>query len=234
MINRRGSGSLQLLLEELHFLAGKGAQEGLQHDHGFPQAGVQVIVQDVQRLPARARLGRGAVSDFFGRLAEFSLEILDGIRQGAQFMEEAGTGGKQQLGDNGILPGAALRGLPPKEIRIEGSDVGQRPEVPAVLFHRPQGREEAHGEKVEQVSTDAGLLARMNQPAVVAQCEGFVQRDAQHRVAALELCDCGAEDVILPRRVPGSPALAYRARALSPFLCWSGSQVSSVWAPYPT
>src|SRR5207245_8869975 len=130
---------------------------------------------------ARAALGRRAVSNFFGRLAQLALEILAGIRQRAQFMEQAGTGGKQQLGDNGILPGVALRGLPPKEVRIEGSDVGQRPEVPAVLFHRTQGREEAHGEKVEQVGADTDLLARMNQPAVVAQLEGFVQRDAQDR-----------------------------------------------------
>src|SRR5207245_11562591 len=49
------------------------------------------------------------------------------------------------------------------------------------LFHRTQGREEAHGEKVEQVGADTDLLARMNQPAVVAQLEGFVQRDAQDR-----------------------------------------------------
>ncbi len=75
-------------LESCKFLFGEHQEEGFKEHDGFAQAGVQIIVRSVHRLPVREGFGRSAGAKILGGLAKMLAQIDDHLLERADFVEK--------------------------------------------------------------------------------------------------------------------------------------------------
>ena len=101
---------------------GQSAEEGFENYFGFAEAGIEVIVGEVQRLPREAGLNGYAIGDIAGCLVEFPVELLDGGGKDAQFMEEARAAAEEDVVEEAIPGGGALSRIAAEEFRSHGFD----------------------------------------------------------------------------------------------------------------
>ena len=62
--------------ESFQLVGGKSAKEGLQDDFGFAEAGVEVVVEAIERVPSVAGLSAEFVGEFAGGFPELAVEAL--------------------------------------------------------------------------------------------------------------------------------------------------------------
>jgi hypothetical protein len=92
---QRGPQGRQLLLRE-------HAQKRLQHDLGFAQAGIEVVVDVVEPLPGIARMHAQALRDVAGRLVELALKVFERLREDTELVEEARAGAEKHMVKNSV------------------------------------------------------------------------------------------------------------------------------------
>src|SRR5712691_7984955 len=82
-------------LESCKFLFGEHQEEGFKEHDGFAQAGVQIIVRSVHRLPVREGFGRSAGAKILGGLAKVLAQVDDHLFERADFVQKLRTLGKE-------------------------------------------------------------------------------------------------------------------------------------------
>jgi hypothetical protein len=91
-------------------------QKGFQDDFRFAQAGIEIVVEEIEKHPERAGLGR------FRNLPDgpvkFLIELADDIRENLQFVNEPLPFAKNHMMQKRVPVGGCLGCVPPEERRI--------------------------------------------------------------------------------------------------------------------
>ena len=108
-------------------VAGQDAEERLEHDRRFMQAGVQVIVENFQAYPLFLHGQRGAFGDLFHQAACFSMQVGDNLFDRCQFAEKPRPRAQDEKGIQIIGARDLLRARARKQSGRSGATFGNVP-----------------------------------------------------------------------------------------------------------
>ena len=150
-------------------LRGQHAEEGLENDFRFPQAGVEIVVKAIEPLPASTGLDGQPLGKVSRSLAELPRELRDGVRKDAQLVEEAGAIAEKHVMQNPVPGRGATARIAPVETRVQRLYGRQRTQSPPVHGQRLAERGQRFPQGLEQFRGDRHLLPRADQLATAAK-----------------------------------------------------------------
>ena len=97
--NKIATGKLRLLVDgsfKIAKLSGwQHDEEGFEQNYGFPKAGVEVVVAGIHFVPAALRIRVRPAGKMVGDVAKVPIQIFYHFLEGADFMKELKSVGKQ-------------------------------------------------------------------------------------------------------------------------------------------
>lgn len=184
---RRGHLVGYSFLKTEQLVIGKRAQKTFQQDHRFTKTSIQIVVADVHGGPQGRRLGRCAVGrQIFRSLAEIVAKIREHFTHGGNLAEELRALRKQDAAQKGTHQRGAMRPGPLEVLRIERGHAGYHSIMLGVLFQRTEKPLQMTGEAAAQSRSYVDELEGFGKSAAITVGDGFIQRNAEHRVAGFE------------------------------------------------
>ena len=99
---------LHCLLERAQLPIGEDEKERLQNNDGFTQAGVEIIVERVQRGPIHTRLDGNSLGDLSRNIAELQGVFLGCLGERMQLVKKTRAGRKQDAAENAAASSQSL------------------------------------------------------------------------------------------------------------------------------
>jgi hypothetical protein len=175
----------------------KGLEQGFQDDFGLAEAGVEVVVERIEQGPGVLRLGGDALGDVGGGIMKFGFNVVHGGGEDAEFVEETGALGKENVVEDAVPGSGALARVAAEEFGAERLDMGNIGDVLAGAQKGVAGGAELAGRAREKFGGDANLLTSANELAAGTESEGVLQGDAHHGVFAFPTGYDGSENAVL-------------------------------------
>jgi hypothetical protein len=132
---RRDGGPVErgAKLRQLHFR--ERQEEALEKDNGFAEAGVEVVMGGVKKVPLLFGSYRGRIVQLFSGAGAGFIEILDELQEGGDFMKKLRTLTKKDATANSVETcGSAALGLL-KIFGIQRTEIGSHAKVLCMREH---------------------------------------------------------------------------------------------------
>jgi hypothetical protein len=165
---------------------GKGVKKGLEQDHGFAQAGIQVVVHGIQHIPLAIRVRGIAASEFRNGGLEAGMEIFDEIRERGDLIGELRLARKQNPAKQVVKQSDALTLGMLKILRIQRRDVRCDPEMFRMVRHHLQQRVKRLRQALTEGWRDGEHLVSLGTSSCTTESQGFVQIDAKHGIGCFQ------------------------------------------------
>ena len=106
--SRPNAGQLQRGLERRELVVWKGDQKGLEEDHCFTQAGIEVELALIEAFPKAVRANKQAADEIVNRFAKFVPQSGHHLVDGRYFVDKLRAPGKEHLVQESGDAGRAL------------------------------------------------------------------------------------------------------------------------------
>jgi len=138
------------ILENAELALGQGNQEGLEHDNGLSQAGIEVEVVRVQLSPRFLGIQIVPSGEVIGGMAEILAKILNHLLQRAYLMKELEPMGEQHEVEEATHASRSLDSLSLKIGGIERRSVGDGSVMPGVFGNSTKQASERLGQQLAE------------------------------------------------------------------------------------
>ena len=167
-VSRERSPIFKLSRERRELVHGQGAKKGFEGHFGFAQAGVEVVVERIERGPASERLAGTTGRDFTGRIREVVFDSGERFREELELVDKARAIAKENKMKNGVPGGSGLAGAASKKFAIQRLDLGNVTDVTATTGEGLAEGNKGAGKALQKAGGDGNLLAGTNEFAARA------------------------------------------------------------------
>ena len=191
-------------------VCGEDNQEGLEQNHGFPEAGIEVEVIRIDLFPDTSRVCRSKIQ---GCAAEILAKIFDHLFQSADLMEKLEAVGEQDTIQEATHARGVAASLAAEIPGIERSGVWNGAVMPGVFGKGAEQGGKRFGQQRAQVRGNGDGLEGFTQLTVAPETDGLIEHDAPHGVYGFELLGVPMEKLFFLIRQPGKPVVSDRYAA---------------------
>jgi hypothetical protein len=173
-------------LETGQLVVGQDAEEALQQDHGFAEAGIEVEVVVIESSPETIAGLFGCRGHILRGFAKLDSHVANHVFQGGDFGKELRTLGEHYGTEERTAVRRALPVAAAKVGGIERLDAGHHAVMLGVFVKRSQQTLETLGQTRAERRNDIHNLEGFAKFSGAAQAQGFIQRNAEHDVTGFE------------------------------------------------
>jgi hypothetical protein len=130
-------GVVQSELKSGQLSLGKRMKKGLEDNHSFTKAGIQIVMDGIEQFPVAVGTEGITTGQVFSGGLEGGIKLLHKIRQRGELMRELGLAGKQDPAEHIIEEGNTLATRMLEILRVQRSQIGSNPKMFCVLEHDP-------------------------------------------------------------------------------------------------
>ena len=177
------------ILEGSELALWHGNQERLENYNRLSQASVEIIVVGVYLIPHFFGIQRHPLGQVIGSVAVILTKIFDHLLQGADFMEELQSLGKQHMVEQAAHTRRTLAAVALKIGGIERRGVRNCAVVFGMLGQSPKQASKRLGQESAEPGSNTHRLQRLAWLAQMPKLDSFVERHAQHDVTGLQPLD---------------------------------------------
>jgi len=190
--DRCGGGSglrFESGLEAAQLRLRKSMKKGLKEDDRLAQAGIEIVVDGVQKLPIAIRLKGLTGGELFHRGLEAVIQLLDKIGEGRDLVKELRFTREEDFAEEVIEPSDALALGILKVFRGERDEIRSSAKVLGVFEHGTEYGTQRVGQSFTKSRSNGENLISLGTAATAAHAEGFIQAYTEHGVGGLKTPD---------------------------------------------
>src|SRR5260370_21655629 len=163
------------LLKSPKLALGESNQEGLKHDNGFSEAGIQVVLVRVDISPHFYGIQGVSFGEVIGGTAKILAKIYDHLFQGAYFMKELKPVGEQHVVEEAAHARGALASLSLKIVRIQRRSVGNNSVMLGVFREGTKRTRERLGQQLAKARSNPHSKQRFARISKMPQLDILIE-----------------------------------------------------------
>jgi hypothetical protein len=183
---RRVWGGAEHILKALELLVGQSVKKRLEEHHGFTEAGVQVVVDGVEQVPALIRAEGFVGCQFVRGRCETGIQFFDEIGESGNLVSELGLTSQEDAAEEIVEKSDTLAAGMPEVLGVERGEIGSDAKVFRMIEHRAQQAIHRKGKSVAESRSNRENLICFASAASAAHAESFVEIHAEHGVRGFE------------------------------------------------
>lgn len=164
----------------------EGVEKRLEDNDGLAEAGVQVVMNGIEKFPLKVGADGIAGSQFIGGRLEAGVEFVDEIGERGDFVIKLRPAGEKNPAEKIVEQRDALAAGMLKIIGVERSKIRCDAEMFGMFEHHEKHGAERMGEPLTQGRRNRKDLVRLGDPAVLTQTKSFVESNTEHGVGGFE------------------------------------------------
>ncbi len=164
----------------------EGVEKGLEDNDGFAEAGIQVVMNGIEKFPLKVGADGIAGSQFIGGRLKTGVEFVDEIGERGDFVIKLRPASEKDPAEKIVEQRDALAAGMLKIIGVERSKIRCNAEMFGMFEHHEQHGAERMSEPLAECWRNRKDLIRLGNPAVLAQTKSFVESNTEHGVGGLE------------------------------------------------
>jgi hypothetical protein len=175
----------ELELRQLAFR--QGMEKAFQDDDTLAQAGIQIIVGDIQDIPIQVRARGQSFAERFNRRFKILPELFHHFGQGGNLVKELRTLGKKDAAEEAVEASNALTSRVLEILRIQWAQAWCCAEVTGVKIHGSHQARQRGGKPAAKSGSNSEELVGHGDLPMAAHAQGFIQIHTEHAIGCFKL-----------------------------------------------
>ena len=164
----------------------QGVEKRLEDDDGLAEAGIQVVMNGIEKFPRKVGAEGIAGSQFIGGRLKAGNEFVDEIGERGDFVIKLRPAGEKNPAEKIVEQRDALATGMLEIIGVQRSKIRRDAEMFGMFEHHEKHGAERISEALAQSRRNRKNLIGLENPAVLAQTKSFVESNTEHGVGGFE------------------------------------------------